>query len=115
MAHGDERQRAVADVGEGGGNVIADLEVGDDETHRLKVALVRRVTALITERGLTQGAAAALIGLSQPDISKMLKGRLDRVSLERLMRCLVALGQSVTIDVGQPAKQTRPSIRMTVR
>jgi transcriptional regulator with XRE-family HTH domain len=64
---------------------------------------------------LTQAAAAALLGLSQSDVSKVLKGRPRPISLERLMRCLVAMGQSVAIDVGPPAKQTRPSIRMTVR
>jgi predicted XRE-type DNA-binding protein len=104
----------MTDVAESS-NVFADLEVADAETHRLKTELVRRVAGLITERRLTQAAAAALLGLSQSDVSKVLKGRPRPISLERLMRCLVAMGQSVAIDVGPPAKQTRPSIRMTVR
>jgi predicted XRE-type DNA-binding protein len=111
-ASAGQGKAAMADVVEGSSNV---LEVVDAETHRIKAELVRRVAALLAERGLTQAAASSLIGLSQPDISRMLQGRLDRISLERLMRCLVALGKSVTIDVGPPAKQTRPSIRMTVR
>jgi predicted XRE-type DNA-binding protein len=105
----------MTDVVEGSGNVFVDLEVADAATHRLKAELVRRVAAIVTERGLTQVAAAALMGLSQSDVSKVLKGRPPPLSLERLMRCLVALGQSVTIDIDRPAKQTRPSIRMTVR
>jgi predicted XRE-type DNA-binding protein len=103
----------MADGVEGSG-VFADLEVADGETHRVKAELVRRVAALITQRGLTQVAAAALLGLSQSDVSKVLRGQPPPLSLERLMRCLMAMGQSVAIDVG-PAKQTRPSIRMTVR
>jgi predicted XRE-type DNA-binding protein len=96
------------------GSVFAELEVEDAETHRLKAELVRRIAALITERGLTQVAAAKVIGLAQPDVSKMLKGQLIPISFERLMRCLLALDQNVAIDVW-PAKQTRPRIKMTVR
>jgi predicted XRE-type DNA-binding protein len=105
----------MSEVVQSSGNVFAHLEVADAETHRLKVELVRRIAALIVERGLTQADAAALMGLSQPDVSKMLKGQFRPISLERLMRCVVALGQSVAIDVGWPAKETRPRIRMTVR
>jgi hypothetical protein len=54
------------------------------------------------------------MGLSKPDVSKMLQGAaVSPLSLERLMRCLMALGHDVTIDVG-PAKQ-KPRIKMTVR
>jgi predicted XRE-type DNA-binding protein len=104
----------MADVVGGSGIVFADLRLADAETHHLKAELVRRIAALITERRLTQVAAAARMGLSQPDVSKLLQGRPVPLSLERLMRCLVGLGQSVTINVGPPAK-TRASIRMTMR
>jgi predicted XRE-type DNA-binding protein len=96
------------------GAVFAELEVEEAETHRLKAELVRRIAALVTDRRLTQNAAAVRMGLSQPDVLKMLQGQSSPLSLERLMRCLVALGQNVAIEVW-PAKLTRPRIKMTVR
>jgi predicted XRE-type DNA-binding protein len=104
----------MTDVVKGHGDVFADLKVADSEMSRLKTELVRRIASLINERRLTQNAAAARIGLSQSDVSKILQGRPVSLSLERSFRCLVALGQTVTIEVGPP-ENTRPSIRLTVR
>ena len=84
----------------GSANVFADIGVPDAETHRLKAHLVLRIGALIEAAGLTQAQAAKRMEMTQPDLSKMLGGRFRPISLERLMRCLVALGQSVTIEVG---------------
>ena len=99
----------------GSGNVFADIGVPDPETHLLKAELVRRIAGLIERERQTQAEAAARMGLSQPDVSKMLQGQFRPISVERLLRCLVALGQSVTIDVGPPRKQTAPEIRVTGR
>jgi predicted XRE-type DNA-binding protein len=51
------------------------------------------------ERGLKQVEAAAVFGMRQPDVSKMLRGDFRQFSVERLMRFLVALGQDVEIVV----------------
>ena len=86
----------------GSANVFADIGLPDAETYRLKADLVLRIGALIEAAGLTQTQAAKRMEMTQPDLSKMLGGRFRPISLERLMRCLVALGQSVTIEVGPP-------------
>ena len=86
----------------GSANVFADIGLPDAETYRLKADLVLRIGALIEAAGLTQAQAAKRMEMTQPDLSKMLGGRFRPISLERLMRCLVALGQSVTIEVGPP-------------
>ena len=44
-------------------------------------------------RRLKQVDAAAMFGIRQPDVSKMLRGEFRQFSVERLMRFLVALGQ----------------------
>ncbi len=96
------------------GNVFADIGVPDADTHLLKAELVRRIGLLINAANLTQAQAAERMGMSQPDVSKMLKGQFRPISLEKLMRCLVALGQSVTIDVAPPVgKVAKPAIRFT--
>ena len=95
------------------GNVYADLGIKNPEEHALKAELVRQIATTMKELQLTQTAAAARLGVEQPDVSKMLKGQFRPISLERLMYCLVALGQSVTIAVGPPAKRSSPEIRVT--
>ena len=56
----------------GSGNVFADLERPDAETHLLKAELVTRIDKIIRQRGLKQIEAARLLGLSQPDVSRLL-------------------------------------------
>ena len=95
----------------GTSNVFADIGVPDAETHMLKAELVRRIGLLIEAASLTQSEAAERMGMAQPDVSKMLKGQFRPISIERLMKCLVALGQSVTIDISPPrGKSRRPAI-----
>jgi predicted XRE-type DNA-binding protein len=84
------------------GNVFADLGFPNAETHAMKARLVERITALIEARGMTQVRAAALFGMSQPDVSKMLRGQFRPISIERLMQCLLALGDSIEVSVGGP-------------
>ena len=69
------------------------------DDHLLKAQLVRKIDALMKERGLKQVQAAELFGVKQPDVSKLLHGDLRQFSLERLLRFLVALGQDVEIVI----------------
>lgn len=83
----------------GTGNVFADLGYADADTHMLKAGLVSRMQDAIDERKLTQVEAAQLMGVSQPDVSRLLKGQFREVSVERLMRMLTRLGCDVEIIV----------------
>jgi predicted XRE-type DNA-binding protein len=94
-------------IEKGSGNVFADLGFPDPETHALKAALVHRISMLIKRENLTQADAAKRMGISQPDVSKMLKGQFRPFSLERLMRFLNALGQDVEIAVKAPKRRRR--------
>ncbi|QGM97949.1 helix-turn-helix domain-containing protein [Methylocystis parvus] len=69
------------------------------EDRLLKAQLVQKIEALMKERGLKQVEAAALFGVKQPDVSKLLHGDFRQFSVERLLRFLVALGQDVEIVV----------------
>lgn len=81
------------------GNVFADLNLPDPELLLAKAKLCAKISRLIRERGLTQAKAAKLMGLTQPNVSEILSGRLDGFTLDRLFRCLDALGQEVEITV----------------
>ena len=83
----------------GSGNVFADLGYADADSHLFKAQLVTRMKDVMTERHLTQTAAAKAAGVSQPDISRLLKGHFRDVSVERIMRMLTRLGCEVEVTV----------------
>lgn len=83
----------------GSGNVFTDLGLPDAETHLLKAELVTRIDRIIRQRSLKQVEAAKLLGLSQPDVSRLMRGDFREYSLERLLRLLTALGRDVDIII----------------
>jgi predicted XRE-type DNA-binding protein len=83
----------------GSDNVFADLGFAEADTHLFKAQLVSRMTDQIAARKLTQVAAAKIMGVSQPDVSRMLKGHFRDVSVERIMRMLTRLGMDIEIKV----------------
>ncbi len=81
------------------GNVFADLGLANSQELLIKAELVRQISQLIAARKLTQTAAAELLGIAQPKISALLRGKLSGFSTERLFRFLNALGSDVEIRV----------------
>lgn len=99
-------------VERGSGNVFADLGRADADTHLLKAELVARIDAIIRRRRLTQAQAATLLGLSQPDVSRLLRGGFRDFSVERLLRLLMALGQDVEITIRKPKARRAGRLRI---
>jgi predicted XRE-type DNA-binding protein len=87
-------------------NIFADLGFADAETHLLKAGLVRRIGEIMADKRLTQTEAAELMGLSQPDVSRLTRGQFRDVSVERLMRILTRLGCDVEIVLREPGRPT---------
>jgi predicted XRE-type DNA-binding protein len=83
----------------GSGNVFKDLGVPNAEEHLIKAQLVFKIDKIMKDKRLKQAAAAALLGVKQPDVSKMLGGEFRQFSVERLLRFLVALDQDVEIVI----------------
>ncbi len=81
------------------GNVFEDIGLPNAAEHLVKAKLVFKIDALMRERGMKQAEAAKLLGVKQPDISKLLRGDFRQFSVERLLRFLIALGQDVEIIV----------------
>jgi predicted XRE-type DNA-binding protein len=101
---GTERKKPkVADgparVEPGSGNVFADVGLPDPDLARVKAELVQRIREVIAGRHLTQAKAAGLLGIDQPKVSALVRGRVEGYSLDRLVRFLAALGQRVEITV----------------
>jgi len=81
------------------GNLFADLGRPDAEEALTRVRLAQQIAEIIEQQGLNQTDAAALMGLDQPKVSALVRGRLTGFSTDRLLRCLIALGQDVEIVV----------------
>jgi predicted XRE-type DNA-binding protein len=81
----------------GSGNIFADLGLPNAEEHQLKAALVVQLSRLIKERKLSQIDASKVLGIKQPDLSKILRGHYRGHSVARLMRMLTAFDQDVEI------------------
>src|SRR3979490_3310446 len=81
------------------GNVFADLGIPNADEHFIKAEIVLGIAARIKSKGLTQAEASKLIGLAQPDVSKLLRGHFAGYSFERLFGFLRALGNDVEIKV----------------
>jgi predicted XRE-type DNA-binding protein len=91
-------------VERGSGNVFADLALPNPELALAKAELVQHIRNLIAERKLTQAKAGELLGLDQPKVSALVRGRVRGYSTDRLFRFLNALGQRVEITIRPTAK-----------
>ena len=87
------------------GNVFRDLGLPEADTHLLKAELVSRIEEIIRRRRLKQTEAAKLLGLSQPDVSRLLRGDFREYSMERLFRLLTALGRDVEIVIRRTSRK----------
>ena len=88
-----------AQVVKGGGNVFADLALLDADEALTKAELARQIVEIIEAKALTQARAAAALGIDQPKVSALVRGRLEGFSTERLVRFLNVLGRDVDIVV----------------
>lgn len=81
------------------GNIFADLGRPDAEEAQVRIRLAQQIAQLIDRKGLSLTEAAELIGLDQPIVSALLRGRLSGFSTDCMLRCLMLLGQDIDIVV----------------
>ncbi|POA21038.1 MULTISPECIES: helix-turn-helix domain-containing protein [unclassified Pseudomonas] len=89
----------MIDIEESTGNVYEDLGGADANEMRVKAQLATKIGEIIKARHLTQVQAADILGLSQPKLSEMLRGKFRGVSEAKMMECLSRLGRDIQIVV----------------
>ncbi len=94
-----------ANITAGSGNIFADLNLPNAETHFLKAQIVSEIYRLTEERKLTQVQAGKRMGISQPEVSRMFKGHFREYSIDRLMEFLTTFDRDVEIVV-KPHRKT---------
>ena len=90
------------------GNVFRDLGFGPEEAQHLLVRseLMLKIEKLLKEKGLTQAAAARSMGVSQPRVSDLLRGKIGLFSTDSLIDMLAKLGVTVRVAFA-PSKSRR--------
>jgi predicted XRE-type DNA-binding protein len=96
----------------GSGNIFADLGLPDAEERLLKSNVVVELHRLIKERALTQTVAAKRLGITQGDLSNILRGRFDGYSAERLIKMLTVFEQDIEI-IMRPHRKAGKTGRIT--
>jgi predicted XRE-type DNA-binding protein len=97
------------------GNVFADLELENADELLVKAELALRITQVIKEHGLTQIAAAKMLGIDQPKVSRLVRGELYGFSTDQLMRFLNALGHDIEIVVRNRPRKGKARGKLVVQ
>lgn len=99
------QKRTGIKVEHGSGNIFADLGFPDPEGERFKATLMLQIYRIISQRKLTQVEAGKVLGIRQPNVSRLLRGSSGAYSVERLMEFLTALGHDVEVVITPTLKK----------
>jgi len=87
------------------GNVFADLGLRNAKQELLKAKLTIEIYRLLKKRGLTQQQTAKLLGMTQAQVSALMRCKPVSVSVGRLMEFLTVLGQDIEVTVKPAARR----------
>lgn len=94
----------------GTGNVFKDLGLKNPDELLAKAKLAARIVQILEERELNQTQAARLLGIDQPKVSQIYRGRLADFSIERLMRLLTRLHRDIRIVIEEKPQRRRGKV-----
>ena len=95
----------MAKVTKSRGNVFEDLgfDASESENLKLRAQLMRELDTLIHDKRLTQSDAAELLGIQQSRVSDLVRGKIERFSIDMLVKLLAKTGRQVEIKVKRQA------------
>jgi predicted XRE-type DNA-binding protein len=108
-----QKDQIMIEIEESSGNVYEDLSTPNANEMRVKSQLAAKIGEIIKARHLTQVQASEILGLSQPKLSEMLRGKFRGISEAKMMECLSLLGRDVQIVV-KSAPRSRKEGRIEV-
>ncbi len=80
-------------------NIFADLGLDDSDEMRARSDLTSEVVHIIRTSGLPQKEIALILGISEPKVSSLMKGKINDFSTDTLMQYLTKVGCKVKISV----------------
>ncbi len=89
----------------GSGNIFVDLGFNkiEAENLRLRSELVSQISEFYRKSGMTQAIAAKMLGLTQPRLNALVKGRLSLFSLDALVNVASRAGLNVRLVIKKAA------------
>lgn len=90
----------------GSDNPYEDLGWPDADEMLVKAELANQIGQIIKSRHLTQQKAAELLGMPQPKLSEMLRGKFRGISQAKMIECLNRLGRDVDIVVRKAGRRS---------
>ena len=102
-----KKQRNDEHVTESSGNVFLDIGFAPGEAEHLLVraTLMTSITAMISDRKLTQAGAARLLGVTQPRVSDLVRGKIELFSIDALVQMLGRAGVGVDVQLNLRRKR----------
>ena len=84
------------------GNVFADMGFSPEEAALLgmRADLMARLRLTIDKHGWTQAEAARQLGIGQPRVSDLVRGKWEKFSLDMLVTLATRAGHKVQLEVG---------------
>jgi predicted XRE-type DNA-binding protein len=88
-------------VTKGSENVFVDcgFPPAEAENLRIRAKMMIALTGYIQERKITQSRAARIMGVSQPRISTLLRGKIGLFTIDTLVNMVTAAGLKVDVDI----------------
>ena len=90
----------------GSGNVFADIGLPNPEEALAKAEIARQVNRILVARKISQAEAGVILGIAQPRVSDLIRGRLGRFSLDKLIDFAKRSGNDVEIRI-KPSRRPR--------
>lgn len=89
-----------------------ELGFWDADEMLLKAQLAVKIAETLGKRGWSQQRAAKVLGMTQPKLSQMLRGKFRGISEVKMMDCLMRLGHGITIVVGPKRKRSASCVQV---
>ncbi|XOV87015.1 MAG: helix-turn-helix domain-containing protein [Pseudomonadota bacterium] len=95
------KRKLIADVTPASGNVFDDLGFPFEESMALKTKslLAAFIIKWMKVKKLKQSDAAAILEITQPEVSKLARAKLDGISIEKLIELIQKTGLTVNVSV----------------
>ena len=91
------------------GNVFSDLGFPSEEAEYLKIrsTLMIHLRKTIEAKGMKQAEAAKLLGVTQPRVSDLYKGKIHLFSIDTLVDMLAHAGVHIKLVVASPKRKRK--------
>jgi predicted XRE-type DNA-binding protein len=99
-----QRRMNMVKIEKSSGNIYADLGMVDADEMLVKAQLANKISEIIKNKKWTQQKAAKVLGMTQPKLSNMLRGKFRGISEAKMLDCLLKLGRNIEITIGPPRR-----------